>query len=62
MSRPAFLTSRYLWYMGERPCKASDACAFGPTIATVPYIYDLQTGTEYQSIILSVWDVWPHAR
>lgn len=60
-SEPAFLTSRYLWYMGERPCKASDSCPFGPTIATIPYIYDLQTGTEYQSIISTVWDVWPHA-
>jgi hypothetical protein len=60
-AEPAFLTSRYLWYMGERPCTASDACPIGPTINTVPYIYDLQTGTEYRSIISTVWDVWPHA-
>jgi hypothetical protein len=59
-SEPVFLTARYLWYMGERMCAASDPCAVGPTIATRPYIYDLQTATEYQSIITAVWDVWPH--
>jgi hypothetical protein len=60
-SEPAFLTSRYVWYSGERLCKPSDNCVVGPTITTVPYIYDLQTGTEYRSIISTVWDVWPHA-
>jgi hypothetical protein len=59
-SEPAFLDSHDVWYMGERPCASSDPCVVGPTIATRPYIYDLQSGTEYQSIITTVWDVWPH--
>jgi hypothetical protein len=59
---PAFLTSRYVWYMGERPCVSSDQCVTGPTVATgKTYLYDLQTGTEYESVITSVYDVWPHA-
>jgi hypothetical protein len=60
-SEPAFLTSRFVWYLGERPCKTSDPCVVGPTITTAPYIYDLQAGSESQSIITTVWDVWPHA-
>jgi hypothetical protein len=59
-SEPAFLDSHNIWYMGERACVASDPC-FASTIATRPYIYDLQTRTESQSIITNVWDVWPHA-
>jgi hypothetical protein len=63
-SRPAFLTSRYLWYRGERPCTTGDAypCNAGvTTIATgKTYIYDLQTANEYESVIDAVWDVWPH--
>jgi hypothetical protein len=59
---PAFLTARYVWYRGERPCTASDVCASGPVIATgKTYLYDLQTGIEYDSVITSVIDVWPHA-
>jgi len=59
-----FLTSRYIWYEGERACLASDAC--GPTPPFHPlsgktYIYDLQDGTETESIISHVYDVWPHA-
>ena len=63
-SEPAFLTSRYLWYKGERPCATGDQypCGAGATtIATgTTYIYDLQTAVESQSIITTVWDVWPH--
>lgn len=59
-AEPAFLDSHDIWYMGERPCAASDPCVVGPTIATRPYIYDLQTGAEAESIITKVWDVWPH--
>jgi hypothetical protein len=60
---PAFLTSRYIWSAGERGCVAADAC--GATPPTHPlsgktYIYDLQTGTETESIITGVSDVWPH--
>ena len=66
-SEPAFLTSRYIWYQGERHCTAQDtvyACgsAVDATTTTgVTYIYDLATGVESQSIITNVWDVWPHA-
>jgi len=57
---PSFLTSRYIWYLGEHVC--SPGCAIGPTEPTgVTYIYDLQSGTESQSIITNLWDVWPHA-
>jgi hypothetical protein len=59
-SRPAFLTSRYIWYQGERPCLTTEVCN-DPTIATgTTYLYDLQTGAENQSIITDVYDVWPH--
>lgn len=58
-SEPAFLTARYLWYLGEDPCSAPDPCV-GPTKVTAYYIRDLQTGTEYLSVIKQIWDVWPH--
>jgi hypothetical protein len=59
-SYPSFLTSRYIWYRGERACVATDRCIEGPTIATgTTYIYDLETGVESESIITNVWDVWP---
>jgi hypothetical protein len=58
-----FLTARYIWYQGERACTAAKLC--GPHPQTHPlsgktYIYDLQTGTETESVITSVSDVWPH--
>jgi hypothetical protein len=60
---PVFLTSRYIWYIGERACVPADGC--GSLIAGVPsgktYIYDLVTGTQSLSIIAYVHDVWPHA-
>jgi hypothetical protein len=62
-SEPTFLTSRYLWYQGERLCVSGDPypCGDVSTILTgKSYIYDLQTGTEAESIITRVWDVWPH--
>jgi hypothetical protein len=58
-----FLTSRYVWYQGERACTAAEACGAHPPshpLSGKTYIYDLQTGTETQSIITSVSDVWPH--
>jgi hypothetical protein len=58
-----FLTSRYVWYQGERACVASDGCGARPPLHPLngkTYIYDLQTGTETESIITSVSDVWPH--
>jgi hypothetical protein len=44
-AEPAFLTSRFIWYQG----------------GAKTYIYDLQDGTESESIITSVLDIWPHA-
>jgi hypothetical protein len=58
-----FLTSRYIWYQGERACVASDVCGAPPPFHPLngkTYIYDLQTGTETESVITSVSDVWPH--
>ena len=62
-AEPIFLTSRYIWYRGERACTDADLC--GPQPPFLPssgktYIYDLQGGTETESIITSVEDVWPH--
>jgi hypothetical protein len=63
-SEPAFLTARYLWYRGDRACVTGDAypCDSGGTSITTgkTYIYDTQTGTETESTITKVWDVWPH--
>ena len=59
-----FLTSRYIWYEGERACVAADVCGSAPgghPLNGKTYIYDLQTGTETESIITGVADVWPHA-
>jgi WD40-like Beta Propeller Repeat len=62
-SEPAFLTSRYVWYKGERSCVAADHCPAGWHVVASgkTYIYDLQDGTETESIITGVLDVWPHA-
>jgi hypothetical protein len=30
------------------------------TFSETTYIYDLQTGTEWESIITNVADAWPH--
>jgi hypothetical protein len=60
---PVFLTSRYIWYAGERACIASDGCGANPPWhprSGKTYIYDLQTGVETESIITGVSDVWPH--
>jgi hypothetical protein len=60
---PVFLTSRYVWYQGQRPCVDADYC--GTRVAGVAdgktYVFDLQAGTESGSIITNVVDVWPHA-
>jgi hypothetical protein len=61
-AEPAFLTNRFIWYEGERLCSPNE-CPIGPA-AAIPtghtYIYDLLTGTETESIIDRVFDVWPH--
>jgi hypothetical protein len=59
-----FLTSRFIWYQGERACVPADGCGENPPIHPLSgktYIYDLQDGTETESIITHVYDVWPHA-
>jgi hypothetical protein len=58
-----FLTSRFIWYEGERACVAADVCGTHPPTHPLndkTYIYDLVTGTETGSIIDQVFDVWPH--
>jgi WD40 repeat protein len=63
-SQPVFLTSRYIWYQGERDCVPADQCGSQPPfhlLSGKTYIYDLQDGTETESIITGVADVWPHA-
>jgi hypothetical protein len=61
-TEPVFLTTSTLWYQGQRACTPADKCP--PQVAVVPsgkaYIYDLQTGTEAESVISTVFDVWPH--
>ncbi len=61
-SDPAFLTSRYIWYRGERLCVAADQCPSGWNVVAngKTYVYDLLTGTETESIVDQVLDVWPH--
>jgi hypothetical protein len=61
-SGPAFLTSRYIFYSGQRACVKSDYCPNGWTVVRSgkTYIYDLLDGTESESIITQVFDVWPH--
>jgi len=59
-----FLTSRYVWYRGERACVPADICGDHPPFhpeSGKTYLYDLEAGREYDSIITSVGDVWPHA-
>ena len=57
---PIFLTPRYIWYRGERPCGPSDAICIKAAFTGKTYVYDLQTGAEWESIITDVADVWPH--
>jgi len=62
-SEPVFLTSRYIWYLGERDCAPADGCGPHPPFHPASgktYIYDLQDGTETASVITSVADAWPH--
>jgi hypothetical protein len=63
-SYPAFLTSRFIWYEGERPCASGDRYPCGTDGKTIAngktYIYDLQDGTETESRITGVFDAWPH--
>jgi hypothetical protein len=57
---PIFLTQRYIWYRGERTCTPTDPMCRTTTLSGKTYIYDLQTGTEWESIISTISDVWPH--
>lgn len=56
-----FLTPRYVWYQGIRLCMPSDQCPLAPIVPTgKTYIRDMVDGTESESIITYVSDVWPH--
>jgi hypothetical protein len=57
---PVFLSPRYVWYRGERLCTESDGICRPTTFTGTTYIYDLETGTESESIITDIADVWPH--
>jgi hypothetical protein len=58
---PVFLTPRYVWYVGERACGPNEpGICLGTTYSGKTYVYDLQTGTEWESVITAVADVWPH--
>jgi hypothetical protein len=58
---PVYLSPRYIWYRGERLCGANEpGICRTTTITGKTYIYDLQTGTESESIITDIADVWPH--
>lgn len=61
-AEPVFLTSRYVWYEAEPTCVAAGKCepSFPGTASGKTYIYDLVDGTEKESIITEVLDVWPH--
>jgi hypothetical protein len=58
---PVFLTPRYVWYRGERACVPNEPgiCA-KTTLSGKTYIFDLQSGTEWESVITDIADVWPH--
>jgi hypothetical protein len=58
---PVFLSARYIWYAGEQLCSPPGSCMGPGTLPTgKTYIYDLQAGTETESKITAVYDVWPH--
>jgi hypothetical protein len=59
-SEPAFLNPHLIWYEGEVPCTPVDSCIAPTSPSGKDYIYDLNDGTETQSVIGAVWDVWPH--
>jgi len=60
---PVFLAPGYVWYQGERACVAADVCPAGYQVIRTgkSYVYDLGSGTETESDIVFVSDVWPHA-
>jgi hypothetical protein len=59
---PFYLTPRYIWYRGVRQCAPGDPCIGTEpmTLTGKTYVYDLQTGIEYDSLIADVVDTWPH--
>jgi hypothetical protein len=58
---PVFLSPQYIWYAGLQLCNPPGSCAYtGLHYTGKTYIYDLQVGTETQSRITAVFDVWPH--
>jgi hypothetical protein len=57
---PVFLSPRYIWYAGEQLCTTGYCWAPGTLPTGKTYIYDIPAGTETESRITAVYDVWPH--
>jgi hypothetical protein len=57
---PYFVNARYVWYRGERLCAPAETMCIGTEFLDSAYIFDLQTGTESESRITDIADVWPH--
>jgi hypothetical protein len=58
---PVFLSARHVWYTGLQLCNPPGSCAYTTLQLTgKTYIYDLQAGSETQSRITAVFDIWPH--
>jgi hypothetical protein len=60
---PLFVSPEVIWYAGERACATADNCPAGYHYlgSGKDYVYDLRTGTESDSGIDFINDVWPHA-
>jgi hypothetical protein len=55
-----FLGSRYVWFLEERLCGATDACGVSnATLTGKTYIVDLTTNISSQSRIARIADTWP---
>ena len=55
-----FLGSRYVWFLEQRLCGATESCGVSSaTFTGKAYIVDLQTGISSQSRIVRIADTWP---
>jgi hypothetical protein len=55
-----FLGSRYIWFLEERLCGATESCGVSSaTLTGKTFIVDLTTGLSSQSRITRIADTWP---